>query len=130
GSGRHKNRICRARTRRCRITSPPHRHPSPRLRRHGVRHRRGSERNGEETRAHRHRRRGNSWHGFHPNGSREKRYSTLLKPLSKGLPFSHVELAFFTRPVLVETVPGIPTPTVAMRPSCFSSFLTPSVMPH
>src|SRR6266852_4256872 len=51
---------------------------------------------------------------------RTSRPSARLRSLSKGFPINHVELAFFTKPVFVEIVPGIPMPTVALRPSFFS----------
>jgi hypothetical protein len=39
----------------------------------------------------------------------------------KGLPLSQVELAFLTSPVAVDTVPGMPTPTVPTPPAMRSS---------
>src|SRR5438309_11144616 len=51
---------------------------------------------------------------------RTSRPSARLRSLSNGFPFSHVELAFFTKPVFVEIVPGIPIPTLELRPSSFS----------
>src|SRR3989454_9044692 len=59
---------------------------------------------------------------------RTSRPSARPKSLSKGFPFSHVELAFFTKPVLVEIVPGMPQPTVALRPSFFSISCVTSAM--
>src|SRR6266571_4189460 len=51
---------------------------------------------------------------------RTSRPSARLRSLSNGFPIIHVEFAFFTKPVFVEMIPGIPTPTVALRPSFFS----------
>src|SRR6266480_229696 len=51
---------------------------------------------------------------------RTSRPSARLRSLSNGFPFSHVELAFFTKPVFLEIVPGIPIPTLELRPSSFS----------
>ena len=44
--------------------------------------------------------------------SRTLRPSTRSRSSRRGRPFSHVELAFFTRPVAGEMAPGMPMPTV------------------
>jgi len=44
--------------------------------------------------------------------NRTSRPSAADRSLSSGLPFSHVEFAFFTSPVIPEIDPGIPAPTV------------------
>ena len=63
--------------------------------------------------------------------SRTSRPSARSRSCCRGLPLSHVEFAFFTRPVAGEIAPGIPTPTVPGDPVSASSAVDePGDRPH
>ena len=55
---------------------------------------------------------------------RTARPNAFARSRSKARPLSQVELAFFTRPVAGESVPGMPTPTVPVAPVARSSAVT------
>jgi hypothetical protein len=52
---------------------------------------------------------------------RKGRPRTRLRSSLKGRPLSHVELAFFTSPVVGEIAPGMPTPTTPGPPPAWRS---------
>jgi len=58
---------------------------------------------------------------------RTSRCNAVLRSRSNGLPFNHVELAFFTVRVIPEMVPGIPMPTLEVRINSRSISATPSL---
>ena len=55
--------------------------------------------------------------------------SSFSRSFLKGLPFNHIELAFFTKAESVDTQPGIPIPTDLESPKSVSKFFTIEIMP-
>ena len=53
----------------------------------------------------------------------------MVKSFLKGLPFNHIELAFFTKAESDETAPGIPIPTDFEFPNSVSNFFTIEIIP-
>jgi len=59
---------------------------------------------------------------------RRGRGSARRRSSARGCPFSQTELAFLTRPVAGEIVPGMPTPTTAGEPASRSRSSTSAAM--